>query len=128
MANFDWDDDWVFDDPRFQLADGPDQVLLAFLAQMAHPLVQPDTEQAVKLVTHLNSLLAPDGWELRTSGFVSGRPVYAPGRTASGPGRLIRLQIEDDDAGKLDLVLGQAHCLLGENGDVLAQGLIVELL
>jgi len=125
VANFDWDDDWVFDDPRFQLADGPDQVLLAFLAQMAHPLVQPDTEQAVRLVTHLNSLLAPDGWELRTSGFVSGRPFYAPGRTASGPGRLIRLQIEDDDAGKLDLVLGQAHCLLGENGDVLAQDLIV---
>ena len=125
VANFDWDDDWVFDDPRFQLADGPDQVLLAFLAQMAHPLVQPDTEQAVRLVTHLNSLLAPDGWELRTSGFVSGRPVYAPGRTASGPGRMIRLQIEDDDAGKLDLVLGQAHCLLGENGDVLAQSLIM---
>jgi len=124
MANFDWDDDWIFDDPRFQLADGPDQVLLAFLAQMAHPLVQPDSEQATRLVADLNSLLAPDGWELRTSGFVSGRPVYAPGRTASGPGRMIRLQIEDD-AGKLDLVLGQAHCLLGENGDVLAQSLIL---
>jgi hypothetical protein len=38
---------------------------------------------------------------------------------------MIRLQIEDDDAGKLDLVLGQAHCLLGENGDVLAQSLIL---
>jgi hypothetical protein len=61
VADFDWDDDWVFDDPRFQLADGPDQVLLAFLAQMAHPLVQPDTEQAVRLVTHLNRLLGPDG-------------------------------------------------------------------
>lgn len=54
VANFDWDDDWVFEDPRFQLADGPDQVLLAFLAQMAHPLVRPDTEQAVRLVTRLN--------------------------------------------------------------------------
>src|SRR5215472_180977 len=125
VANFDWADDWVFDDPRFRLADGPDQVLLAFLAQMAHPLVQPDTEQAVRLVTQLNRLLGPDGWELRTSGFVSGRPVYAPGRTASGPGRMIRLQIEDDDVGKLDLVLGQAHCLLGESGDVLAQSLIL---
>jgi hypothetical protein len=125
VANFDWDDDWVFDDPRFQLADGPDQVLLAFLAQMAHPLVQPDTEQALRLVTQLNRLLGPDGWELRTGGFVSGRPVYAPGRTASGPGRMIRLQIEDDDAGKLDLLLGQTHCLLGDNGDVLAQSLIL---
>src|SRR6266567_8413577 len=45
VSNFDWDDDWVFGDQRFQLADGPDQVLLGFLAQMAHPLVQPDTDQ-----------------------------------------------------------------------------------
>jgi hypothetical protein len=124
VAFEDWDDDWVFGDPRFQLTDGPDHVLLAFLAQMAHPLVRPDTEQAVQLVTRLNSLLAPDGWELRTNEFLSGRPVYAPVRTANGPERMIRMQIEDDDAGKLDLVLGQAHCLLGENGDVLAQSLL----
>ena len=125
IANVDWDDDWVLEDPRFHLADGPDEVLLAFLAQMAQPLVQPDTEQAMHLVSRLNSLLAPDGWELRTSGFTSGRPVYAPARAVNGPGRMIRLQIEDDDAGKLDLVLGQAHCMLGENSDVLAQSLIV---
>ncbi|HYB48114.1 MAG TPA: hypothetical protein VED20_12255, partial [Streptosporangiaceae bacterium] len=121
----DGDDDWVFGDLRFQLADGPDQVLLAFLAQMAHPLAQPDTEQAMRLVTRLNGLLAPDGWEMRTNGFISGRPVYAPVRNTNGPGRMIRLQIGDDDDGKLDLVLGQAHCLLGENGDAPAQNLIL---
>jgi hypothetical protein len=125
VANFDWDDAWVFDDPRFQLLDGPDQVLLDFLAQMAHPLVQTDTEQAARLVTGLNSLLTPDGWELRTGGFISGRPVYSAYRTANGPGRMIRLKIGDDDVGKLDIVLGQAHHLLGENGDALSQGLIL---
>lgn len=125
VANFDWADDWVFEDPRFRLTDGPDHVLLAFLCQMAHPLVRPDTEQAVRLVTRLNSLLTPDGWELRTNGFISGRPIYAPVRTANGPGRMIRMRIEDNDAGKLDLVLGQVHCILGENGDVLAQSLII---
>ena len=123
IANFDWDDDWVFDDPRFELAEGPDQVLLYFLARMAHPVVRPDTEQALGLVTRLNRLLAPDGWELRTSGFMSGRPVYAACRTPGGPGRMIRLVI-DGDAGKLDLVLGQACLLLGDNGDALAQGLV----
>lgn len=125
VANFDWDDGWVFDDPRFQLADGPDQMLLDFLARMAHPLVQPDTEQATKLIARLNSLLAPDGWELRTDGFISGRPVYAAARTPGGLGRMIRLKIEDDDAGKLDLVLGQACHLLGDSGDALAQGLVM---
>jgi hypothetical protein len=80
VANLDWDDDWVFSDSRFQLSDGADPVLLDFLARMAHPLVRPDTGQATKLVTRLNSLLAPDGWELRASGFISGRPVYAASR------------------------------------------------
>ena len=84
VANFDWDDDWVFDDPRFQLADGPDQVLLDFLAHMAHPLVQPDSDQAARLVAALNTLLAPDGWELRTGGFISGRPsTRHPGLSAT---------------------------------------------
>ncbi len=124
VANFDWDDDWVFSDERFELADGPDQVLLDFLALMAHPLVQPDAEQAARLVAALNVLLVPDGWELRTGSFMSGRPVYSASRAVSGPGRLIQLEIGDDDAGKLDIVLGQAHHLLGESGDVMAQRLI----
>jgi hypothetical protein len=96
VANFDWEDDWVFSDQRFQLTDGPDQVLLDFLALLAHPLVQPDTEQAARLVAALNVLLAPDGWELRTGSFMSGRPVYSASRAVSGPGRLIRLEIGDD--------------------------------
>jgi hypothetical protein len=125
VANLDWDDDWVFDDPRFQLADGPDEVLLAFLAYVAHPVVRPDTEQAIRLVTRFNSVLAPDGWQLRVSDFMSGRPVYRPGRTANGAGRVIRLQIDDDDAGKLDLVLGQVHSMLGETGDALTQSLLL---
>jgi hypothetical protein len=125
IANLDGGDDWVFDDPRFQLSEGPDKVLLDFLAQMAHPLVQSNTDKAALLVTALNIRLAPDGWELRTSGFISGRPVYSAARTAKGPERMIRLEIGDDDAGKLDIVLGQTYHLLGENRDALAQGLIL---
>jgi len=36
----------VFGDPRFQLASGPDEVLLGFLAQVVHPVVRPDTDRA----------------------------------------------------------------------------------
>jgi len=124
VGNYDWDDDWVFADPRFRLADGPDQVLLDFLAYMAHPVVQPDAEKAVGLVTRLNGLLSPDGWELRATGFISGRPVYAAVKIPGGPGRMIRLEINDGDPGKLDLVLGQACQILGDAGHTLAQGLI----
>ena len=38
---------------------------------------------------------------------------------------MARLKIEDDDAGKLDLVLGQACHLLGDSDDALAQGLVM---
>jgi hypothetical protein len=57
---------------------------------MTHPLVLPDTEHAALLVSELNTLLAPDGWELRTSRFISGLPVSAAFRIASDPGRMIR--------------------------------------
>jgi hypothetical protein len=48
-------------------------------------------------------------------GFISGRPVYTAVRASSGPGRMIRLRIGDDDTCKLDVVLGQAHYLMTEN-------------
>ena len=38
---------------------------------------------------------------------------------------MIRLTIEDGDAGKLDLVLGQACQLLGQSGEALAEGLVM---
>jgi hypothetical protein len=82
--NDDWEDDWVFHDSRFQLTSGPDEILLGFLAQMVHPVVQPDTDRAAQIVADLNRLLAPDGWALKAQKKISGRPVYAPARIGSG--------------------------------------------
>ncbi|MEV4367467.1 hypothetical protein AB0J71_10370 [Nonomuraea sp. NPDC049637] len=42
MNNCDWENDWIFEDSRFQLLEGPDEVLLAFLTRVVHPEVQPD--------------------------------------------------------------------------------------
>jgi hypothetical protein len=82
--NDDWEDDWVFHDPRFRLMSGPDEILLGFLAQMVHPVVQPDTDRAAQIVSELNRLLGPDGWMLKPQKQISGRPVYAPARIGSG--------------------------------------------
>jgi hypothetical protein len=84
VNNLDWDDYWVFSDSRFQLASGPDEVLLGFLAQMVHPVVQPNPQRAKEIVEELNRLLAPDGWMLKPHKQMSGRPVYAPARTGTG--------------------------------------------
>jgi hypothetical protein len=85
----DWDDDWVFSDSRFELASGPDEILLEFLAQMVHPVVQPDIDRAREIVEHVNELLAPDGWTLKEHKQISGRPVYAAARTGTGTGTAV---------------------------------------
>jgi hypothetical protein len=112
----DWPDDWIFEDPRFELLDGPDEVLLAFLARLVHPEVQPDVDQSTLCVQELNRLLGPDGWTLRPLEFLSGRPIYTP-LPAQPTGPLVSLPIDDDDIGKLDLVLGQTYSLLNCDGE-----------
>jgi hypothetical protein len=87
--NDDWDDDWIFSDPRFELRNGPDEVLLEFLAQLVHPVMQPDAARSKEIVDHLNELLAPDGWMLKPHKQMSGRPVYAPARTGAGAGTAV---------------------------------------
>lgn len=72
----DWEDDWVFDDRRFGLADGPDEVLLRFLAEMIHPAVRTDTDEVERLLALINDALAPDGYKLTPARTVSGDPVY----------------------------------------------------
>nr|WP_107908026.1 Shedu anti-phage system protein SduA domain-containing protein [Streptomyces chartreusis] len=114
--NQDLDDDWIFEDSRLELSHGPDEALLSFLARMVHPEVAVDVEEAMKHVQALNVLLAPDGWGLRSREFLSGRPLYEPVRIPpTGP--LIPLPLEDEDAGKLDLVLGQVFSLLDCAGE-----------
>jgi AbiJ N-terminal domain 3/Abortive infection C-terminus len=88
VMNYDWLDDWVLSDSRFELASGPDEVLLSFLAQLVHPVVQPSAERSAEIVTELNRLLAPDGWMLREHKQMSGRPIYAPARVGVGGAEL----------------------------------------
>ncbi|MDH6110106.1 hypothetical protein P3T36_005832 [Kitasatospora sp. MAP12-15] len=116
LNNYDLPDDWIFEDPRLGLSHGPDEVLLAFLARMVHPEVAADVEEATGRVEELNRLLAPDGWSLRPSAFISGRPMYAPVRVAS-TGPLVPLPLGDEDTSKLDLVLGQTYSLLDCAGE-----------
>jgi AbiJ-like protein len=76
----------VFSDSRFELASGPDEVVLEFLAQMVHPVVQPNADRVREIVERLDELLMPDGWMLKEHKQMSGRPVYAPARTGAGTG------------------------------------------
>lgn len=75
MANDDWDDDWVFTDDRFGLADNDDK-LLRFLAEILHPAVRTDLAEVERLHAFLNSVLVHDGYELVQVDAISGAPIF----------------------------------------------------
>jgi len=82
MNPTDWDDDWIFYDPRFGLADS-DDALVRFLAEMLHPAVRTDLAAVEELRAFLNSVLVHDGYEVVQTGAISGAPVFAGRRIGS---------------------------------------------
>jgi hypothetical protein len=76
VNNFDWDEDWVFYDDRFNLKHGDDEVFLRFLCETLHPVVRPDATESERLCQMFNQYLRNDGFELVEKTRMSGRPVY----------------------------------------------------
>ncbi|MFZ3128985.1 MAG: abortive infection family protein [Rhodoferax sp.] len=87
--NDDWDLDWVFSDERFGLADGPTEQFLRFLCEVVHPIVRPDREEAVKLVSHFNEQLGQVGWEIYEIERIAGRSRFAYRSMANHGGRVV---------------------------------------
>ncbi|MFE9750246.1 hypothetical protein ACFYOT_35525 [Saccharothrix saharensis] len=106
-ANLDWDEDWIFHDKRFGLADS-DQALVEFLAEMLHPAVRTDPNDVERLHAMLNRILAHDGYELVQVDDISGAPVFAAHRIGTGvPGSAKNL-IFAADGPKPEIVFGDA--------------------
>lgn len=83
VMNEDWDDDWIFHDSRFGLADS-DEALLQFLAEMLHPAVRTNPVEVEGLHNFLNGVLVHDGYELVQVDDISGAPLFAPRRIGVG--------------------------------------------
>jgi hypothetical protein len=75
VNNNDWDGLWVKEDNRF-LRNCSDETLLSFLAELFHPVVRNDELPWSELLTAINELLKPDGYELAEIRKISGRSVY----------------------------------------------------
>lgn len=84
VCNFDWEDDYVFTDPRFDILEGPDEAFLQFFCETLHPVVRPDQEEVSALLSLYNKHLAFDGWEIVQYGEMSGRPLFAAQRIHHG--------------------------------------------
>ena len=76
INNYDWEEDWVFYDPRFNLLNGDDEVFLRFLCEMMHPVVRPDVTEAERLCQLYNQFLKNDGFQIVEKTRMSGKPVF----------------------------------------------------
>ena len=76
VNNFDWDDDWVFYDRRFNLIGADDEVFLRFLCETIHPVVRADVTESERLAQLYNQHLRHDGFQLVERTRLSGQPVY----------------------------------------------------
>jgi hypothetical protein len=108
IRNYDWSEDWVFYDPRFNLLHAPDEDFLRFLLETMHPVVRPDPSEARALANAYNQELAADGWELAEVKQISGRPVFGARRAGT------RVEVFDEPTGwqKVDRQLQEVRLRL----------------
>ncbi len=76
INNDDYEDGWVFEDERFGLLNGEDEVLLKFLCSVFHPAVRVENGYWKEFLDSINGLLRTDGYELFPESKISGRDVY----------------------------------------------------
>jgi hypothetical protein len=76
VRNSDWEGDWVFHDPRFNLLHAPDSEFLRFLCETLHPVVRPVDDEVATLVRVYNDALAPDGYQVVAGKTISGKPIF----------------------------------------------------
>lgn len=74
--NGDYPDDWIFEDERFQLFDGEDNILLNFICEVFHPEVRDENGAWERYLERINALLKEDGYEIVATSKLSGRDVF----------------------------------------------------
>ncbi len=76
VNNYDWDDNWIFSDDRFNLMHCDDASFLQFLCEMLHPIVRSDTTEVSRLHQMFNEYLGMDNFELVEKTRISNRPIF----------------------------------------------------
>ena len=76
INNDDYENGWIFEDERFGLLNGEDEVLLNFLCAVFHPAVRVENGYWKEFLEAVNGFLQADGYELYTESKISGRDVF----------------------------------------------------
>ena len=76
VNNDDYPHCWFFEDERFGLQDGSDEMYLRFLCEVFHPVVRYEKGYWKEILEAINKILQNDGYELYPSEKISNRDVY----------------------------------------------------
>lgn len=77
VNNDDYPPCWVFEDERFQLQNGSDEIYLKFICEIFHPAVRNEKGYWKEFLTETNKFLKNDGYELYPDKKISNRDAYA---------------------------------------------------
>lgn len=76
IMNYDWEDDWVFTDRRFNLLHCDEETLLKFLLLTVNPVSRTDEEGINQLLEIYNKYLVPSGIEIYEKSKIAGKAIY----------------------------------------------------
>lgn len=73
----DYLEDWIFDDERFQLLNGEDNILLNFICEVFNSKVRDENGVWERYLERINALLKEDGYEIVATSKLSGWDVFS---------------------------------------------------
>lgn len=76
VLNYDWPDEWIFTDSRFNILHLPDKLFLDFLCLTIHPTVRDKDDQVVTLLEIYNNNLSKHQIEIAKVSEIAGKPVF----------------------------------------------------
>ena len=76
ILNYDWEDDWVFTDRRFNLLHCDEETFLKFLTLSINPVSRNDDEGINQLLEIYNRYLASSGIEFYEKSNIATKPIY----------------------------------------------------
>jgi len=130
VNNHDWEDDWIFEDTRFDLLNCDDSIFLNFLCEMIHPIVRSNLTEVNHLLQIFNEYLKNDNFEIVEKSKISNKPIFTGRLKASGHEIRVKKNLEITAKLSNEYVTQQINLMESsiENSPYVAIGIAKELI
>ena len=109
INNWDWEDDWVFYDPRFGIKNLNDKEFLRFILEIFSPAVRDESKNWEEALEKINEFLKRDGFEIYESDNISGRQIFQYRRYSE---MKIKLESQSNKHANLHLIEEGSYALV----------------